>query len=156
MTRQPWVPFPYPEHSSHPWNHATPNSPHTCWKAFLLLFLQPLFWQSPSAHGQVRISLNELTPTSLQWLRMANVQSRGDKTTSLGARKPWLQCGSVSHQRWPQVGARLQACTVPSFVKLHPRNLTPKWLWESFPHAQGQINQCSFLWPLGNYFNRDW
>lgn len=77
MTRQPWVPFPHPAHSSHPWNRATPNSPHTCLKAFLLLFLQPLFWQSPSAHGQVRISLNELTPTSLQWLRMANVQSRG-------------------------------------------------------------------------------
>ena len=133
--------FPLPAHSSQPWNRATPNPPHTGLKASLLLFPQLLFGQTPSAHGQVRISLNELTPTSLQWLRMANVQSRGHKTTSLGTREPWLQ---RSRQLWPQAGAHLQACAAPSFVKPHLRNVLPSGYEKASPMPKDKPTKAHF------------
>lgn len=103
------------------------------------LFLQPPLFQTPSAHRRDRISSNELT-LSLSRLRMANVSSPLTKHPGGGVPgRPGFTVALHPLAMWPQVGTQLPAQTAPSFLKLYPSNITPEWLWESFPNAQGKI-----------------
>ena len=66
-------------------------------------------------------------------MRMANVQSRGHETTSLGTREPW-----------PQAGAHLQACAAPSFVKPHLRNVLPSGYEKASPMPKDKPTKAHF------------